>query len=169
MNNRKIIDLLYNNKKFIKLIFLIIGIASLLLCGIIVIYYHNDEDLLLISKYSAVICNHDKTPFLSEECEKCGESIFISGKLYNIETGDFDSFVDVFGMSSDAFPRYSRLMLQWAKLSDWLNRAILVCVLSFLGLGIFSCICQFWKLRYKLVDVKKHSTKEDKKADSEKE
>lgn len=169
MDNHKIIDLLYKNRRFIRWVFLLIGIAGLLLCGIIVIYYHNDEDLMLISKYSAVICNHDKTPFLSEVCEKCGESIFISGKLYNIDTQEFDSFRDIFGMEQDSFPRYTRLMLQWAKLSDWLNRSLLVSVLSLLGLGIFSLTCSFWKIRYKFVNVKKDSTKEDKKADSEKE
>lgn len=169
MSNNKVVDLLYRNSKFIKLILLIIGIAGLLLCGIIVIYYHTDEDLTMISKYSAVICNHDKTPFLSEVCEKCDDSVFISGKLFNIETGEFDNFIDVFGYSEDSFPRYTRLMLQWAKLSDWLSKSILVSIMAFLGLGIFICLCKFWKFRYKLVDLKKDSVRKDKKAVSEKE
>ena len=159
----KVVELIYNNSKFIKILLLIIGIASLCMCGIIAIYYHTDDDLLMISKYSAVICNHDNTPFLSEVCEKCGDSVFISGKLYNIETKDFDNFIDVFGYTEDSFPKYTRLMLQWAKLGDWLNKAILVCILSFLSLVIFIGLCKFWKFRYKFEDVKKHSTEKVKK------
>ena len=163
MDKKKILSFIYNNNKFIKLIIGCISLASLIFCIGVAIYYHHDGDLLLISKYSAVVCNHDGTPFLSETCEKCGDSVFLTGKLYNVDTQDYDNFIDVFGYTADSFPKYCRLMLQWVKLSTWLSTSLIICILSTITLGLFFGFVKYLKLRYNFTEIKSGSILKDKK------